>query len=97
MARRAELGVELEGPLEVKAAVHFQHFPPLFLRFLSRVSGALVEENINGTARLAPFVGLRGPANRQYGLYNEQRIDDLLRIVFDHATADLMVPLETGE
>jgi hypothetical protein len=46
---------------------------------------------------LAPFVGLRGPANRQYGLYDEQRIDDLLRIVFDHATTELTVPLETGE
>jgi len=93
----AELGVELEGPLEVKAAVHFQHFPPLFLRFVSRATGSMVEENINNVKRLEPFVGLRGPANRQYGLYDEQRIDDLLRIVFDHTTADLTIPLEAGE
>ena len=34
------LGVELEGPLHVRAQVNFLHFPPLFLRFLARTTGA---------------------------------------------------------
>ena len=34
------LGVELEGPLHVRAQVNFLHFPPLFLRFLTRTTSA---------------------------------------------------------
>ena len=34
------LGVTLKGPLHVHAQVNFEHFPPLFLRFLTGVTGA---------------------------------------------------------
>jgi len=34
-----ELGVHIEGPLQVHAQVDFEHFPPLFLRFLARTTG----------------------------------------------------------
>ncbi len=90
----AEYGIELEGPLTVTARVHFQHFPPLFLRFLARVGGAYVERNLNNSPVLALFEGLRGPADRNLNMWNEQRIDDLLRIVYDIATAEVTVPLE---
>jgi hypothetical protein len=33
------LGVHIEGPLQVQAQVDFEHFPPLFLRFLARTTG----------------------------------------------------------
>ena len=33
------LGVKLRGPLQVHAQVDFEHFPPLFLRFLARTTG----------------------------------------------------------
>ncbi|MBI4473670.1 MAG: hypothetical protein HY646_13465 [Acidobacteria bacterium] len=34
------LGIDrLQGPLQVEAKVHFEHFPPLFLRFLARTTG----------------------------------------------------------
>ncbi len=36
-----ELGVmELQGPLQVEAKVHYEHFPPVFLRYLTRTTGA---------------------------------------------------------
>jgi len=38
-AELAELGVTLKGPLHVHAQVNFEHFPPLFLRFLSAATG----------------------------------------------------------
>jgi hypothetical protein len=34
-----ELGVHIEGPLQVHAQVDYEHFPPLFLRFLTRTTG----------------------------------------------------------
>ena len=34
-----ELGVTLKGPLHVHAQVNFEHFPPLFMRYLSEVLG----------------------------------------------------------
>lgn len=34
------LGVTLQGPLHVHAQVNFEHFPPLFLRFLAGVTSA---------------------------------------------------------
>jgi hypothetical protein len=34
-----ELGVHVEGPLQVHAQVDFEHFPPLFLRFIARTTG----------------------------------------------------------
>ncbi len=34
------LGVDLIAPLHVEAQVNFLHFPPLFLRFLARTTGA---------------------------------------------------------
>lgn len=89
-----EFGIELEGPMRIRASVHFQHFPPLFLRFLARASGAYVERNVHNSPVLALFEGLRGPADRDFNLWNEQRIDDLLRIVYDIATAEVTVPLE---
>jgi hypothetical protein len=102
-AQLAELGVELEGPIQVRAAVHFQHFPPLFLRFLARVSGAVPyrmpapEERPVGFDASRPgfagFEGRRGPADRDYGLVDEQRIDDYLRVVRDIAVAETTVEL----
>ncbi len=38
------LGVTLKGPLHVHAQVNFEHFPPLFMRFLAGVTG------VNGPA-----------------------------------------------
>jgi len=35
-----ELGVTLKGPLTVHAQVNFEHFPPLFLRYLVQTTGA---------------------------------------------------------
>jgi len=34
-----ELGVELKGPLQVHAEVHYEHFPPVFMRFIARTTG----------------------------------------------------------
>lgn len=34
------LGVTLQGPLHVHAQVNFEHFPPLFMRFIAQVTGA---------------------------------------------------------
>ncbi|MGH9711713.1 MAG: hypothetical protein ACRD5M_00205 [Candidatus Acidiferrales bacterium] len=34
------IGVTLQGPLHIHAQVNFEHFPPLFLRFLAGVTGA---------------------------------------------------------
>jgi hypothetical protein len=93
VAELAELGVELEGPLQVHATVHFNHFPPLFLRFLARVGGAVVEQNLFNVPTMEMFEGLRGPYNRNLQLYDEQRIDNLLRNVLDLDTAELSVPL----
>ncbi len=33
------LGMQLTGPLHVHAQINFEHFPPLFLRFLARTTG----------------------------------------------------------
>ena len=33
------LGVTLKGPLHVHAQVNFEHFPPLFMRYLAGVTG----------------------------------------------------------
>jgi len=38
-AELAELGVTLKSPLHVHAQVNFEHFPPLFLRFLAAATG----------------------------------------------------------
>ena len=35
----AALGVQIQGPLTVHAQVNYEHFPPLFLRFLTRATG----------------------------------------------------------
>ena len=34
------MGVTIQGPLHVHAQINFEHFPPLFLRFLAGVTGA---------------------------------------------------------
>ena len=34
------LGIQLKGPLHVHAQINFEHFPPLFMRFLTRTTGA---------------------------------------------------------
>jgi hypothetical protein len=34
------IGVTIQGPLHVHAQVNYEHFPPLFLRFLASVTGA---------------------------------------------------------
>lgn len=99
----ADLGVELEGDLMVRAAVHFQHFPPLFMRFLARVSGAVPYQLPQEALRVPGFddtrpgysgyVGRRGPADRDLQLVDEKRIDDFLRTVRDIAVAERTVPL----
>lgn len=38
-AELAEMGVTLKSPLHVHAQVNFEHFPPLFLRFLAIATG----------------------------------------------------------
>ncbi|HEX4485100.1 MAG TPA: hypothetical protein VH088_02470 [Terriglobales bacterium] len=38
-AELAEMGVTLKGPLHVHAQVNFEHFPPLFVRFLAAATG----------------------------------------------------------
>ena len=38
-AELAELGVTLKSPLHVHAQVNFEHFPPLFVRFLAAATG----------------------------------------------------------
>jgi hypothetical protein len=38
-AELAELGVTLKSPLHVHAQVNYEHFPPLFLRFLAAATG----------------------------------------------------------
>lgn len=88
-----ELGVDLEGALRVKAVVNFNHFPPLFLRFLARATGAVVEQNLYNVRAIAPFVGLQGVANLNFNLFDEKRIDDHLRNVLDLDTAERSVPL----
>jgi hypothetical protein len=37
----ADMGIsQIQGPLHVHAQVNFEHFPPLFVRFLARTTGA---------------------------------------------------------
>jgi hypothetical protein len=37
----AMLGIsQLQGPLQIEAKVHYEHFPPVFLRYLSKTTGA---------------------------------------------------------
>ena len=88
-----EVGVQLEGPLQVRAAIHFNHFPPLFLRFLARITGAVVEQDLFGVPTMEMFQGLRGPYHRNLNLFSEQRIDATLRNVLNLDTAELSVPL----
>ena len=94
-AELAEVGVQLDlgQGLQVHATVHFNHFPPLFLRFLARITGAVVEQNLYDVPTMALFQGLRGPYHRNLNLFNEQRIDDTLRNVLNLDTAELSVPL----
>lgn len=105
-AELADVGVQLEGPVKIRAAIHFQHFPPLFLRFLARVSGSVPYRmpderlrvqgfDVNGPGR-AGFEGRRGPADYDFGLMDEARMDRHLRIVRDIATSELSVPLVQG-
>jgi hypothetical protein len=35
-----EMGVTLQGPLHVHAQINYEHFPPMFVRFLIRTTGA---------------------------------------------------------
>lgn len=108
----AELGIRLDGPLHVRASIHFLHFPPLFLRFLTRVGGSVAyalppapDDRAAPYNRVANFdhipqngytnaVGLRGPANHDFRLFDEKRIDDLLRNVPDIAEAERCIPLD---
>lgn len=39
-AELTEMGVTLRGPLQVHAQINYEHFPPVFLRFLTKVTGA---------------------------------------------------------
>ncbi len=92
-AELAELGIVLEGPLQVKAAIHFNHFPPLFMRFLARVAGAVEEQNLFAVPAMEQFVGLRGPYGRDLHLVDENHIDSTLRNVLNIDSAERSVPL----
>ena len=111
LAELAELGITLDGPLHVRASIHFLHFPPLFLRFLTRVGGSVAyaippapDDRAAPYNRVANFdsmqngyanaEGLRGPANHDFRLFDEKRIDDLLRNVPDIAEAERCIPLD---
>lgn len=70
-AELAEMGVTLKGPLHVHAQVNFEHFPPLFLRYLVTSTGAngpaghslhLVDENLID----AYLKNIRGIANADF-------------------------------
>lgn len=105
------LGIELAGPVRVRAVLHFQHFPPLFLRFLTRVGGSVpyalppaLEDRTAPYNRVADFdrmplngytnaVGLRGPADHDFRMFDEKRIDDLLRNIPEIAEAERCIPL----
>lgn len=100
----AELGVTITGPITVRARIHFQHFPPLFLRFLARAMGSVPYQLPEPAARVAgfntamaghapSFIGKRGPSNYDFRLMSEQRMDDFLRIVEDIATTQITVPV----
>ncbi len=102
-AELSALGVDIVGPIKVRAAVHFQHFPPLFLRFLARTSGSVPYQLPPTNARVEGFdvsrfgyqgaVGKRGPADHDFTLVDEGRIDRHLRIVRDVANAEITVPV----
>lgn len=110
-AELAAEGIELAGPVRVRAVLHFLHFPPLFLRFLTRVGGSMPyelppapEDRTAPYNRVADFdanpisgytnaVGLRGPADHDFRLFDEKRIDDLVRNVPDIAVVDRCIPL----
>lgn len=34
-----EMGVQIQGPLHVHVQINYEHFPPLFMRFLARTTG----------------------------------------------------------
>ncbi len=72
------MGVTLKGPLQVHAQVNYEHFPPLFMRFLARTTGAYGE----------------GPPGHDMGLLNESVIDTYLKTVSGIATADFTIQLE---
>lgn len=105
------LGITITGPLRVRATVHFLHFPPLFLRFLSRVAGAVPyapppEDDPNAPYTRVPdfdampingymnAIGLRGPADFDFRLFDEKRIDDLLRNVPNLQSVERCIPLD---
>jgi hypothetical protein len=103
-------GVQLVGPLHVRAAVQFQHFPPLFLRFIARVGGSVpyqippygMPAFVIPVAQTGPLgghdnaVGRRGPADKNIGLMDEKRIDDLMRAIRDISVAEMEIPLDQG-
>ena len=108
----ADAGVELEGDLHVRAAVQAQHFPPLFLRFLTRSTGAVPYQEppygmpgyvipVDAVLPLgrAQEVGKRGPGDHNYKLVDEKRLDDLMKTLPNVATAERSVPLaqDAGE
>lgn len=75
------LGVTLQGPLHVHAQVNFEHFPPLFMRFIAEVTG------VNGVTRQF------GPAGQDLNLMNEQRIDTYLKNIQGISSDDCTVSL----
>lgn len=103
-AELAELGVELEGELKIRTAIHFQHFPPLFLRFLARTSGSVPyqlppeSERVPGFSQDVhgqhpTFIGKRGQQDMDLNMIDEKRIDDFHVTIRDIAVAERSVPL----
>jgi hypothetical protein len=75
------LGVTLQSPLHVHAQVNFEHFPPLFMRYIANVTG----ENF--------VTGLFGPAGQNLNLMDEQRIDTYLENIEGISSDDFTVSL----
>jgi len=75
------LGVTLQTPLHVHAQVNFEHFPPLFMRYIAEVTG------VNGVT------GQFGPAGADLNLMDEQRIDTYLENIQGISSDDFTVSL----
>jgi hypothetical protein len=59
------------------------------------VTGAAVEQNLFNVPVMEQFVDLQGPYNQNLHLYDEQRIDNVLRNVLNLDTAEMSVPLSS--
>ncbi len=85
------LGVTLQGPLHVHAQVNFEHFPPLFTRYIANVTGEMFAATPRCTP--TPLQPCYGPAGTNLNLMDEQRIDTYLKNIESIASDDFTVSL----